>query len=71
MNKEIPVLVHHELNAKPQTGGGKNQLYVKYCIEQAERYNKRVILLVMIVIENMQMNGMIQVIFLVKSGIVF
>lgn len=44
MNKEIPVLVHHELNAKPQTGGGKNQLYVKYCIEQAERYNKRVIL---------------------------
>lgn len=41
----IPVIIHHETNAKPQTGGKKNQEYLKYCIEQAQKYNEKVVLI--------------------------
>lgn len=41
----LPVLVHHESNAKPQTGGKKNQEYLRYCIDQACKYNEKVVLI--------------------------
>lgn len=41
----LPVLIHHESNAKPQTGGKKNQEYLKYCISQACKYNEKVVLI--------------------------
>lgn len=40
----IPVLIHHELDEKPQTGGKRNQGYVKDCIIQAKQYYQNVIL---------------------------
>lgn len=40
----IPVLVHHELNQKNQTGGASGQQYVRTCIVQAKRYNEKVVL---------------------------
>lgn len=44
MLRQIPVLIHHELDTKPQTGGGKGQEYIKYCIMQAKKFNSRVVL---------------------------
>lgn len=41
----IPVIVHHETGEKPQSGGKKNQEYLKYCIAQAKKYNEKVVLL--------------------------
>ncbi len=41
----LPVLIHHESNAKPQTGGKKNQEYLKYCVNQALKYNEKVVLI--------------------------
>lgn len=43
--KMLPVFIHHETGEKPQTGGEKNQGFIKDCIRQAEKYNERVILL--------------------------
>lgn len=45
MAKTIPVIVHHETGEKPQSGGKKNQEYLKYCIAQAKKYNEKVVLL--------------------------
>lgn len=45
MSKIIPVIVHHETGEKPQSGGKKNQEYLKYCVAQAKKYNKKVVLL--------------------------
>jgi len=44
-NRVLPVLIHHESNAKPQTGGKKNQAYLRFCIEQACKYNDKVVLI--------------------------
>ncbi len=41
----IPVIVHHETGEKGQSGGKKNQEYLKYCILQAKKYNEKVVLL--------------------------
>jgi hypothetical protein len=41
----LPVIIHHETGEKPQTGGGKNQEYLKYCIRKAEGFNEKVVLL--------------------------
>lgn len=41
----LPVLIHHESNAKPQTGGKKNQEYLRFCIDQACKYNEKVVLI--------------------------
>lgn len=41
----LPVIIHHETGEKPQTGGGRNQEYVKYCIMHTKKLNKKVILL--------------------------
>lgn len=41
----LPVIIHHETGEKPQTGGGRNQEYVKYCISHTKRYNEKVVLL--------------------------
>ncbi len=41
----IPVLIHHETGAKKQSGGKKNQEYLRYCIEQASKYNEKVVLI--------------------------
>ena len=41
----LPVLIHHESNAKPQTGGKKNQEYLRFCIDQACKYNQKVVLI--------------------------
>ena len=45
MSDIIPVIVHHETGEKPQTGGKKNQEYLRYCIAQAKKYNEKVVLL--------------------------
>lgn len=45
MSKTIPVIVHHETGEKPQSGGKKNQEYLKYCVAQAKKYNEKVVLL--------------------------
>lgn len=45
MSKTIPVIVHHETGEKPQSGGKKNQEYLKYCIAQAKKFNEKVVLL--------------------------
>lgn len=45
MSHTIPVIIHHETGAKKQSGGKKNQEYLRYCIEQAAKYNKKVVLL--------------------------
>ncbi len=45
MSHIIPVIVHHETGAKKQSGGKKNQEYLRYCIEQAQKYNEKVVLL--------------------------
>ncbi len=45
MSGIIPVIVHHETGEKPQSGGRKNQEYLKYCILQAKRFNQKVVLL--------------------------
>lgn len=42
--KVIPILIHHETGEKPQTGGGANQEYLKYCILQAKKFNEKVVL---------------------------
>lgn len=45
-NKRVlPVLIHHESNAKPQTGGRKNQEYLRFCVDQACKYNDKVVLI--------------------------
>lgn len=41
----IPVIIHHETGAKSQSGGKKHQEYLRYCIEQAAKYNEKVVLL--------------------------
>lgn len=41
MSDIIPVIVHHETGEKPQTGGKKNQEYLRYCIAQAKSTTKR------------------------------
>lgn len=45
MSKIIPVIIHHETGEKPQSGGKKNQEYLKYCVAQAKEYNEKVVLL--------------------------
>lgn len=45
MKRVLPVLIHHESNAKPQTGGKKNQAYLRFCIDQACKYNEKVVLI--------------------------
>lgn len=45
MSHIIPVLVHHETGEKKQSGGKKNQEYLRYCIAQAKKYNEKVVLL--------------------------
>lgn len=45
MAKTIPVIIYHETGEKAQSGGKKNQEYVKYCVAQAERFNEKVILM--------------------------
>ncbi len=40
----LPVIIHHETGEKPQTGGGKNQEYVKYCVKKAKQFNEKVVL---------------------------
>lgn len=42
--RTLPVIIHHETGEKPQNGGGKNQEYLKYCVIQAKKYNKKVVL---------------------------
>lgn len=44
MTHIIPVMIHHETGAKKQSGGKKNQDYLRCCIEQAEKYNEKVVL---------------------------
>lgn len=41
----IPVIIHHETGAKAQSGGKKNQEYLRCCIEQTAKYNQRVVLI--------------------------
>lgn len=41
----IPVIIHHETGAKNQSGGKKHQEYLRYCIEQAKKYNQKVVLI--------------------------
>lgn len=45
MSNIIPVIIHHETGEKVQTGGKKNQEYIRYCVAQAEKYNEKVVLL--------------------------
>ena len=40
MSDIIPVIVHHETGEKPQTGGKKNQEYLRYCIAQKSTTKK-------------------------------
>lgn len=41
----IPVIIHHETGAKSQSGGGKHQEYLRYCIEQTAKYNEKTVLI--------------------------
>ncbi|MFR5452519.1 MAG: hypothetical protein ACLTIG_14925 [Roseburia hominis] len=41
MSDIIPVIVHHETGEKPQTGGKKNQEYLRYCIAQAKKVQRK------------------------------
>lgn len=43
-NKHIPIFIHHETGEKPQAGKDNKQQYLKYCIQQAEKYGNEVYL---------------------------
>ncbi len=45
MERVVPVIIHHETGEKPQSGGKKNQEYLKYAVIQAKKYNEKVVLL--------------------------
>lgn len=41
MSDIIPVIVHHETGEKPQTGGKKNQEYLRYASHRQKSTTKK------------------------------